>query len=72
MDRVINLLGNTYVIVAFTFLGWSVGTFQGYKWGFTSGRDTVMCVMDRIANSNGARGRTEYCKRVDAERDQRK
>lgn len=72
MERLTKLLGNAFVMVMFCFLSWSVGNVQGYTRGFAAGRDTVMCVMDRITNSQGARGRSEYCKRVDAERDERK
>lgn len=60
----------TLFVVGWTAFG--IGTTYGYREGDQHGVDGVMCVMDRLGNSNGARGRSAWCQRIDSDRDARK
>lgn len=70
-DMAAKVLSSTAFVICCVVIAYGFGSVHGYSKGWKAGRDTVMCVMDRFAHSHGARGRTEYCQRIDAERDAR-
>lgn len=71
METVARILGSTIWIALAFVAGHMLGYSAGRNAGMRNGIDAVMCVMDRITESHGARGKSDYCKRVDRERDKR-